>query len=159
MSLFTGTAGFYRQYRPGIPATVADVLVATSPARRPHRLPDIGTGTSLAAEALLGSFDDVIAIDNHPGMLAAAEEELRPLVPASDAPDGRVNPPRTSARRQGGPPTLSWATCTPPPSPPRPGPGERASPEIGRELAGKAILISRWWMRSWPGAVSGISGA
>jgi trans-aconitate methyltransferase len=83
MSLFSGTASFYRQYRPGIPAEVADVLIAASPDRRPRRLLDIGTGTGLVAEALLGSFDDVIAIDNDPGMLAAAEEVLRPAVPAS----------------------------------------------------------------------------
>jgi trans-aconitate methyltransferase len=82
MSLFTGTAAFYRQYRPGIPAEVADVLVAASTARRPRRLLDVGTGTGLVAEALLGSFDDVIAIDNDPGMLAAADEALRPAVSA-----------------------------------------------------------------------------
>ena len=82
MSLFTGTASFYRQYRPGIPAEVAHVLVAASPDRRPRRLLDVGTGSGLVAEALLGSFDDVIAIDNDPGMLAAAEEALRPAVPA-----------------------------------------------------------------------------
>lgn len=82
MSLFNGTASFYRQCRPGIPAEVADVLVAASVPRRPRRLLDVGTGTGLAAQALLGSFDDVIAIDNDPGMLAAAEETLRPAVPA-----------------------------------------------------------------------------
>lgn len=82
MSLFDGTATYYRQYRPGIPAEVAAVLDAAAPARQPRRLLDIGTGTGLVAEALLGSFDDVIAIDNDPGMLAAAEEALRPAVPA-----------------------------------------------------------------------------
>jgi predicted TPR repeat methyltransferase len=82
MSLFAGAAGFYRRYRPGIPAEVAGVLAAAAPARRPRRLLDIGTGTGLVAGALLGGFDDIIAIDNDPGMLAAAEEALRPAVPA-----------------------------------------------------------------------------
>lgn len=81
MSLFAGTATFYRQYRPGIPAEVADVLHAAAPDRRPRRLLDVGTGTGLVAEALLGRFDDIIAIDNDPGMLAAAEQALRPALP------------------------------------------------------------------------------
>lgn len=81
MSLFEGTAACYRQYRPGIPAEVAAVLDAAAPARHPRRLLDIGTGTGLVAEALLGRFDDIIAIDNDPGMLAAAEEALRPALP------------------------------------------------------------------------------
>ncbi|WP_025616835.1 class I SAM-dependent methyltransferase [Salinispora cortesiana] len=82
MSLFDGTVGFYRQYRPGIPATVADVLDAAVPDCQPRRLLDVGTGTGLVVEALLGRFDDIIAIDNAPGMLAAAEDALRPQLPA-----------------------------------------------------------------------------
>jgi trans-aconitate methyltransferase len=81
MSLFDGTATYYRQYRPGIPAEVAAVLDAAAPARQPRRLLDVGTGTGLVAEALLPKFDDIIAIDNDPGMLAAAEEALRPALP------------------------------------------------------------------------------
>jgi trans-aconitate methyltransferase len=81
MSLFDGTAAYYRQYRPGIPAEVASLLDVATPARQPRRLLDIGTGTGLVAEALLGKFDDIIAIDNDPGMLAAAEEALRPALP------------------------------------------------------------------------------
>ncbi|MGW0242255.1 class I SAM-dependent methyltransferase [Micromonospora chalcea] len=82
MSLFHGTVGFYRQYRPGIPATVADVLDAAVPTGEPRRLLDVGTGTGLVVEALLGRFDDIIAIDNDPDMLAAAEDALRPQLPA-----------------------------------------------------------------------------
>jgi trans-aconitate methyltransferase len=84
-SLFGGTAKFYRQYRPGIPAEVAGVLDAAAPARRPRRLLDVGTGTGLVAEALLGRFDDIIAIDNDPGMLAAAADALRPALPDGTA--------------------------------------------------------------------------
>jgi trans-aconitate methyltransferase len=81
MSLFTGSAKFYRQYRPGIPPEVASVLDGAAPSRRPRRLLDIGTGTGLVAEALLGRFDDIIAIDNDAGMLAAAGDALRAALP------------------------------------------------------------------------------
>jgi trans-aconitate methyltransferase len=81
MSMFTGTAGFYRQYRPGIPESVADVLDAAVERSSPRRLLDVGTGTGLVVESLLGRFDDIIAIDNDPDMLAAAEAALRPALP------------------------------------------------------------------------------
>jgi trans-aconitate methyltransferase len=81
MSLFTGTVGFYRQYRPGIPETVAAVLDGAVNQGSPRRLLDVGTGTGLVVEALLGRFDDIIAIDNDADMLAAAEAALRPALP------------------------------------------------------------------------------
>lgn len=81
MSVFHGTVGFYRQYRPGIPQDVADVLNTAASHRAPRRLLDVGTGTGLVAEALLGRFDDIIAIDNDADMLAAAEDALRPQLP------------------------------------------------------------------------------
>jgi trans-aconitate methyltransferase len=81
-SLFTGTADFYRQYRPGIPAEVADVLDRATITNRPRRLLDVGTGTGLVVEALLNRFDDIIAIDNDADMLAAADSALRPALPA-----------------------------------------------------------------------------
>lgn len=80
MNLFTGTVGFYRQYRPGIPEDVAVVLDRAAPHSSPRRLLDVGTGTGLVAEALLGRFDDIIAIDNDADMLAAAESALRPAL-------------------------------------------------------------------------------
>jgi trans-aconitate methyltransferase len=84
MSLFTGTADFYRQYRPGIPQEVAAVLDKAAPAalNGPRRLLDVGTGTGLVAEALLDRFDDIIAVDNDAAMLATAEAALRPKLPA-----------------------------------------------------------------------------
>jgi trans-aconitate methyltransferase len=81
MTLFTGAAGYYRQYRPGIPQDVAAVLDQAAPRTSPRRLLDVGTGTGLVAEALLGHFDDIIAIDNDAEMLAAAESALRPALP------------------------------------------------------------------------------
>jgi trans-aconitate methyltransferase len=82
MSLFTGTASYYRQFRPGIPEDVAEALDQAAPTRSGgrRRLLDVGTGTGLVAEALLGRFDDIIAIDNDADMLAAAESALRPKV-------------------------------------------------------------------------------
>ncbi|HEX3732026.1 MAG TPA: methyltransferase domain-containing protein [Mycobacteriales bacterium] len=76
--MFAGTVGYYRQYRPGIPTEVADILNAAVASAKPRRLLDIGTGTGLVAEALIDRFDDIIAIDNDSQMLAAAEQTLRP---------------------------------------------------------------------------------
>ncbi|GGW61989.1 methyltransferase [Streptomyces lucensis JCM 4490] len=83
MSLFAGTASYYRQFRPGIPEDVAETLDQAAPhrSRGQRRLLDIGTGTGLVAEALLGHFDDIIAIDSDADMLATAESALRPKLP------------------------------------------------------------------------------
>lgn len=81
MNVFRGTVGYYRQYRPGIPDEVAEVLDAAVGKSSPRRLLDVGTGTGLVVEALLGRFDDIIAIDNDPDMLAAADAALRPQLP------------------------------------------------------------------------------
>ncbi|HEV2378085.1 MAG TPA: methyltransferase domain-containing protein [Streptosporangiaceae bacterium] len=81
MSVFHGTVGFYRQYRPGIPKSVTDILDSAAHAGSPRRLLDVGTGTGLVVEALLDRFDDIIAIDNDADMLAAADAALRPQLP------------------------------------------------------------------------------
>jgi len=81
MSMFAGTVAYYRRYRPGIPEAVAAVLDQAAPDRSPRRLLDIGTGTGLVVEALLGRFDDIIATDNDGDMVAAAEAGLRPVLP------------------------------------------------------------------------------
>ncbi|MGH8885168.1 MAG: class I SAM-dependent methyltransferase [Egibacteraceae bacterium] len=81
--MFSGTVEHYCRYRPGIPAEVADILVAVAPEYHPRRLLDIGTGTGLVIEAVLACFDDIIGIDPDADMLAAAEASLRPGVPPS----------------------------------------------------------------------------
>lgn len=81
MNMFAGTVDYYRRYRPGIPDTVAEILDQAVTSRSPRRLLDVATGTGLVVEALLGRFDDIIAIDNDSTMLAAAEAALRPALP------------------------------------------------------------------------------
>lgn len=85
MSLFTGTTDYYREYRPGIPREVADILDTAAPQHMPRRLLDIATGTGLVVEALLGRFDDVIAYDNDAQMIATAEAALRLMLPAGSS--------------------------------------------------------------------------
>jgi ubiquinone/menaquinone biosynthesis C-methylase UbiE len=73
MTLFAGTAEYYRRYRPGIPGDVAAVLDAAVTRRPPRRLLDLCTGTGAVVRALIGRFDDVIAVDVDPEMLAVAD--------------------------------------------------------------------------------------
>jgi trans-aconitate methyltransferase len=85
LSLFTGTTDYYRRYRPDIPQEVADILDAAAPQHTPRRLLDVGTGTGLVVEALLGRFDDIVANDNDAQMIAMAEAALWPLLPATSS--------------------------------------------------------------------------
>jgi SAM-dependent methyltransferase len=86
-SLFAGTAGYYRQFRPGVPPNVAAILDDATlrddagHLRGHRRLLDLGTGTGQVVEALLGRFAEVIAVDPDASMLATAERALRPRVP------------------------------------------------------------------------------
>lgn len=88
MSLFTGTADYYRRYRADVPDSVAQVLTETMTGREaPLRLLDVGTGTGFVIRALLDTsatprFDDIIGVDPEPEMLAVAQDDLRPRVPA-----------------------------------------------------------------------------
>ena len=78
VSLFQGTAEFYRQFRSGVPADVAAILLDAAPDRRPRRLLDIGTGTGFVVEALSGGVDDVIGIDVDADLLAVARRSVEP---------------------------------------------------------------------------------
>src|SRR4051794_33592208 len=78
MNHFAGTADYYAQHRPGIPAQVVEALYAAAPSPQPRRLLDIGTGPGLVVQALADRFDDIIAVDADTDMLAAAQRALRP---------------------------------------------------------------------------------
>lgn len=80
VSLFEGTAEFYRQFRSGVPTEVAAILLKAAPERRPRRLLDIGTGTGFVVEALSDGVDDVVGIDVDADLLAVARSsvEARP---------------------------------------------------------------------------------
>jgi ubiquinone/menaquinone biosynthesis C-methylase UbiE len=78
VSLFQGTAEFYRQFRSGVPADVASILLEAAPARRPRSLLDIGTGTGFVVEALSDGVDDVIGIDVDADLLAVARSSVEP---------------------------------------------------------------------------------
>lgn len=78
MSLFQGTAEFYRQFRSGVPADVAAMLLRAAPDRRPRSLLDIGTGTGFVVESLSDGVDDVIGIDVDADLLAVASRSVEP---------------------------------------------------------------------------------
>ena len=78
MSLFEGTAEFYRQFRSGVPAEVAGLVVHAAPDRRPRRLLDIGTGTGFVVEAVQADVDEVIGIDVDADLLAIAGAGVQP---------------------------------------------------------------------------------
>jgi trans-aconitate methyltransferase len=78
--LFTGTASCYADFRPRYPRALLDLLVASAPHR--GRLVDLGCGTGELARPLAQEFDEVIAVDTEPDMIAvgtakAAEEGAR----------------------------------------------------------------------------------
>jgi SAM-dependent methyltransferase len=80
VSLFQGTAEFYRQFRSGVPADVAAILLEAAPDRRPRSLLDVGTGTGFVVEALSDGVDDVIGIDVDvdADLLAVARRSVEP---------------------------------------------------------------------------------
>ncbi|SEC21800.1 Methyltransferase domain-containing protein [Streptomyces misionensis] len=81
MNAFSGTASYYRRFRPVIPDELARLLDQTAPTASPRRLLDIGTGPGTVVHALLPYFDDVIAVDADVAMLVEAEGVLRPDLP------------------------------------------------------------------------------
>jgi ubiquinone/menaquinone biosynthesis C-methylase UbiE len=82
VTLFAGTSAYYRQFRSGVPESVAVVLDEAAPQRRPRRLLDLGTGTGFVIRALLNRFDDIVGVDTDPDLLAVAEGDLAPAIPS-----------------------------------------------------------------------------
>lgn len=77
MTLFAGTAENYRQHRSNVPESVTTVLLAAvSEVVVDRRLLDLGTGTGFVVQALMDHFDDVIAVDPDPDLLAVAQSDL-----------------------------------------------------------------------------------
>lgn len=77
MSIFASTAAYYQRYRAGVPESLAAVVDAAAPREEPRRLLDVGTGTGAVLNALHTSFDEVVAIDPDPDLLAIASERAR----------------------------------------------------------------------------------
>ncbi|WP_018353411.1 class I SAM-dependent methyltransferase [Longispora albida] len=82
MSLFDGTADFYQRFRSGVPEELAAILDAAAAPGEPRRLLDLGTGTGLVVDAMAGRFDEIIAVDPDPRLLAVAEATARPAMRA-----------------------------------------------------------------------------
>jgi SAM-dependent methyltransferase len=79
--MFTGTARYYRLYRPGIPAEAARLLTAqVSRLAPPRRLLDLGSGTGQVPAAIGEVFAEIDAVEPDADMLAQADTALRPLL-------------------------------------------------------------------------------
>lgn len=76
VSVFASTAEFYRRYRSGVPADVAELLSRSAPHGSPRRLLDVGTGTGCVIHALLPHFDEAIGVDLDVDLLTVARDEL-----------------------------------------------------------------------------------
>ncbi|MDT9689526.1 hypothetical protein Q5762_14495 [Streptomyces sp. P9(2023)] len=53
MSAFTGTADYYREFRPGFPDEIVMLLDQVAPTGSHRRLLDIGTGPGLVGDGVL----------------------------------------------------------------------------------------------------------
>jgi ubiquinone/menaquinone biosynthesis C-methylase UbiE len=104
MSTFTGTAPYYRRYRPGIPPEAAELLAGqVSQLAPPRRLLDLGSGTGQVPAALWEAFTEIDAVEPDADMLAQAETALRPL--AADSTALRLHHQRAEAFL---PPYAGW---------------------------------------------------
>lgn len=65
---FSGTAEDYARYRPPYPSALLDRLLSLTPGR--NRILDLACGPGRIALAVASSFDDVLAVDLEPDMLA-----------------------------------------------------------------------------------------
>ena len=70
-SAFAGTAEDYARHRPPYPQELVDQLVALAPGR--GRLLDLGCGPGRLALALAPAFDEVLAVDSEPEMIAVGQ--------------------------------------------------------------------------------------
>ncbi len=75
--LYRGTAGYYDRFRVPYPGTLIGDLAERAGADGRGRLLDLGCGTGQLSFALHGSFADVWAVDQEPGMIAFARDKAR----------------------------------------------------------------------------------
>lgn len=76
---YVGDAKFYERYRPDVPPSAAELLVAQANRDGPAtRLLDLGTGTGQVVRALQDNFPQVIAIDPDAEMIAEARRVHQP---------------------------------------------------------------------------------
>lgn len=81
MSEFAGTAKYYREFRPGIPDSVTDLLVtAANRDAEATTLLDLGTGTGQVVRGLHPHFREIIAVDPDESLLDFADEDMRPAL-------------------------------------------------------------------------------
>jgi SAM-dependent methyltransferase len=97
---FSRRADHYRRYRPGYPAAALDLLAAHCGLAAGVVVADVGSGTGILSEALLGRGARVIGIEPNEPMRRAAEESLageprfRSLAATAEAttlPEGSVD--------------------------------------------------------------------
>lgn len=69
--LFTGAASSYADFRPQYPRELLDLLVASTPGH--GCLVDLGCGTGELARPLARAFDQVVAVDTEPDMIAVGK--------------------------------------------------------------------------------------
>jgi SAM-dependent methyltransferase len=75
-SMFKGTAYYYSRYRPGYPEEFFSLVSDVFGLDGRGRLLDLGCGTGQIAVPFAGRFDEVIAIDPEPEMLAEARRVI-----------------------------------------------------------------------------------
>jgi SAM-dependent methyltransferase len=73
---FTDRVADYARYRPGYPGGVLEVLESQVGLRREHVIADIGSGTGISTELLLGHGNVVYAVEPNDAMRAEAERRL-----------------------------------------------------------------------------------
>lgn len=77
MGLFTGTAGYYDQYRPGVPQEVVDTILGA--VATPITLLDLGCGTGRITEQFAPYFSETIGVDPDVEMRKFARRRLAKL--------------------------------------------------------------------------------
>jgi SAM-dependent methyltransferase len=80
MSLFAGTAAYYARYRPGYPPELLERLAEAAGLDGTGRLLDLGCGPGPLAVPLAPRFEEVVAVDVEPEMLAQLPPGIRTVL-------------------------------------------------------------------------------